>query len=165
MTPFRRRRIDRRNYTERSFDTKLVIALAALAAISILWLTKSYFGVGQNAFTFAVAVLMLYGGYLLIFLVVPALIFLCASAIGRLWNKYRSSPKEWAKAILSDFSESHIAAGEMLMLGEVNLNFLKKGHTAENFNEGLQYALQQGWVEKLDTRLKLTEVGFAESRQ
>ena len=70
-----RRRLDRRNATERALDDKLVITLAALATIPILWLTKTYLGVGQRLFELATGAAL------------PALFFLAAWIFGRLRPK------------------------------------------------------------------------------
>jgi hypothetical protein len=83
-----RRRPDRRNATERGLDAKLIIAFFALVAMPILLLTRSYLGKGQRLFDFAAGAALLYGGYVALFLAVPASFFLAA----RIARKLRRKP-------------------------------------------------------------------------
>jgi hypothetical protein len=79
-----RPRRDRRNNVERGLDAKLVLALVALAAMPILWLMKTYLGVGHRLFDLAIGAVVLFGVSLIVFLSVPALFYFAGWLVRKL---------------------------------------------------------------------------------
>jgi hypothetical protein len=69
-----------------------------------------------------------------------------------------------ARAVLAIFAAYNVRAGEVLVAGQVNMKFLTDGGTEEDYEAGLHYAGEQGWLEPASggTNLRLTEAGFAE---
>jgi hypothetical protein len=73
------------------------------------------------------------------------------------------TPEVSARAILSFFKLKDVRPNEMLVAGQVNQQFLTNGGQAADYAEGIQYAIERGWLEPLtNNRLRLTETGFAE---
>jgi len=74
------------------------------------------------------------------------------------------TPEQSARAILAIFREKSIRPGQILMAGQVNLQFLTSGGTAEDYGAGLTYAGERNWLEagQGGVTLVLTDAGFAE---
>jgi hypothetical protein len=66
-----------------------------------------------------------------------------------------------AKIILSIFKDHSVRAGEVLMKGAVNKEFLLGGGHAPDYNAGLEFAVAQGWLTSEPNMLRLTGKGFA----
>jgi hypothetical protein len=66
-----------------------------------------------------------------------------------------------AKIILSIFKDHSVRAGEVLMKGAVNKQYLLGGGLAPDFKVGLDFAVAQGWVTVEPNMLRLTGAGFA----
>jgi hypothetical protein len=72
------------------------------------------------------------------------------------------TPEESARLILSFFKDHNRRAGEALMLDLVNTEFSTRGGRADDFNAGMEYALDQGWIEMPSSNaMRLTDAGFA----
>ena len=73
------------------------------------------------------------------------------------------TPEESARAILSVFKSKDVRPNEMLMAGQVNLQFLTDGGKGADYAKGVKYAIEQRWLEPLTNhRIRLTETGFVE---
>jgi hypothetical protein len=73
-----------------------------------------------------------------------------------------ATPEESARVILSFFKDHNRRAGEALMFGLVNTEFLTRGGTADDFNAGMEHARDQGWIEMPSSNvIRLTEAGVA----
>jgi hypothetical protein len=67
-----------------------------------------------------------------------------------------------AKHILTTFITSGARAGHVLPEGRVIRAFWKTPWSETDFAPGLDFAMQQGWIERTPTReYRLTEAGFA----
>jgi hypothetical protein len=73
------------------------------------------------------------------------------------------TPEESARRILSIFALNNSRPDDVLMAEQANFAFRQAGGSAAEFQAGLEYAVQNGWLEisENDT-IKLTNVGFAE---
>ena len=71
------------------------------------------------------------------------------------------TPEESARAILAIFAVDNSRPDDVLIAGGVNFAFRQAGGMAEEFQAGLEYAVQNGWLEigENDT-IKLTSAGF-----
>ena len=69
-----------------------------------------------------------------------------------------ASPEGAARKILAIVTEE-TAAGEIMMVGAVNLKFLTAGGTAEDCAAGMEYAVEQGWLEAAGVAVRLTDLG------
>lgn len=66
-----------------------------------------------------------------------------------------------AQLILSIFKTHSVRAGEVLMKGAVNKEYLLGGGLATDFKSGLEFAVAQRWLTVEPNMLRLTETGFA----
>jgi hypothetical protein len=67
--------------------------------------------------------------------------------------------EEAAGAILGIFKANDIAPGHIMMFGHVNRDFISGGGDAGDFERGLEYAINNGWLVVVKTRITLTEAG------
>ena len=74
------------------------------------------------------------------------------------------TPEELARRILSIFALNNSRPDDMLMAEPAIFAFQQAGGSAAEFQAGLLYAVQNGWLEigENDT-IKLTNAGFAEN--
>jgi hypothetical protein len=74
------------------------------------------------------------------------------------------TPEESARRILQLFAAHNRRAGEILMLGAVNMQFQEGGHyRAADLQSGLTYAAEHGWIDPdYHTAVRITEAGFSE---
>ncbi len=79
------------------------------------------------------------------------------------------SPEKFARDILTVFQRNGIGPGAALPSEGVKLAFFDvAGRTQSEFEEGLRYAIQQGWLQSyplwVPPVIRLTETGYAQSR-
>jgi hypothetical protein len=75
------------------------------------------------------------------------------------------TPEESARAILAIFAVDNSRPDHVLMAGGVNFAFRQAGGMAEEFQAGLEYAVQNGWLEIGENNtIKLTNAGFTECK-
>jgi hypothetical protein len=73
------------------------------------------------------------------------------------------TPEESARAILAIFAFHNSRPDDVLMAGQVNFAFRQAGGRAAEFQAGLEYAVQNGWLEIGENNtIKLTNAGFTE---
>src|SRR6516225_7683957 len=73
------------------------------------------------------------------------------------------TPEESARTILSFLKLKDLHPNEMVMASQVNQQFLTNGGKAPAYAEGIEYAIERGWLEPLTKdRFRLTETGFIE---
>jgi hypothetical protein len=71
--------------------------------------------------------------------------------------------EESARRILAIFSAQNVRAGEVLMQGSVNTQFLLDGSARDaDYALGLEFAITQGWLEMTPNAILLTNAGFSE---
>ena len=78
------------------------------------------------------------------------------------------TPKQSARAILNIFKSRNCYAGDPLKISDVKTQFLESHGSAADYDAGLMYAEDNGWLEVRPSRdmqprdmLTLTAVGFA----
>src|SRR5215475_10164161 len=73
------------------------------------------------------------------------------------------TPEQSATAILDIFKSQNCIAGDPLKISYVKAQFLEKHGNAGQYDAGLLYAEDNGWLEVSPTRdmFTLTDVGFA----
>jgi hypothetical protein len=69
-------------------DFHFIATIIALAVLPVLWLSKTYLGVGENQFYDGLALLALFGGRLVLFLLVPAVFLGLGWILKMLYNLY-----------------------------------------------------------------------------
>jgi hypothetical protein len=72
-----------------------------------------------------------------------------------------ATQEDRAKLILSIFKDHNVRAGEILMKGAVNKEFLLSGGHAGDYAGGLEFAVVRGWITTEPNMLRLTGAGFA----
>ena len=73
------------------------------------------------------------------------------------------TPEEAARRILSIFALNNSRPDDVLMAEQANFAFRQAGGSTAEFQVGLEYAVQNGWLEISKTNnIKLTNAGFAE---
>jgi hypothetical protein len=73
------------------------------------------------------------------------------------------TPEEAARRILSIFALNNSRPDDVLMAEQANFAFRQAGGSAAEFQAGLEYAVQNGWLEIGENNtIKLTNAGFAE---
>jgi hypothetical protein len=73
------------------------------------------------------------------------------------------TPEESARAILAIFALNNSRPDDVLMAGQGEFAFRQAGGTAAEFQAGLEYAVQNGWLEIGENNtIKLTNAGFTE---
>jgi TPP-dependent 2-oxoacid decarboxylase len=73
------------------------------------------------------------------------------------------TPEESARAILAIFALQNSRPDDVLMAEQGNFAFRQAGGTAAEFQAGLEYAVQNGWLEiGNDNTIKLTNAGFTQ---
>ncbi len=77
------------------------------------------------------------------------------------------TPEESARHILEIFHEHSRRPGEVLRHNNFLLPFNKGGWRSEDFNSGIIYAAEQGWVELLERGIsvRLTRRGFEQAHK
>ena len=71
------------------------------------------------------------------------------------------TPEESARAILAIFAVDNSRPDDVLIAGGVKFAFRQAGGMAEEFQAGLEYAVQNGWLEIGENNtIKLTNAGF-----
>ena len=81
-----------------------------------------------------------------------------------------STPEQSARAILDIFKFRNCYAGDPLEIGYINTQFLENHGSARDYDAGLVYAEDNGWLEVTPTTrdmqprdmLTLTATGFAQ---
>ncbi len=68
------------------------------------------------------------------------------------------SPEEPARKLLA-IIKHETAAGEIMMVGSVNSKFLTAGGTAKDCADGMEYAVNHGWLENAGVSVRLTNLG------
>jgi hypothetical protein len=68
--------------------------------------------------------------------------------------------EESAKLILEIFKRHNVKAGQILMAGALNIEFLKGGSTAAEYEGGMKFALEKKWIEIEPNMIRLTQDGF-----
>jgi hypothetical protein len=71
------------------------------------------------------------------------------------------TPEESAKLILAIFKRHNVKAGQILMAGALNIEFLNGGGSAAEYGAGMNFALGEKWIEIEPTMVRLTAAGFA----
>ena len=72
-------------------------------------------------------------------------------------------PEESARRILSIFALTNSRPDDALIAEQADFAFRQAGGSAAEFQVGLEYAVQNGWLEISETNnIKLTNAGFAE---
>jgi hypothetical protein len=73
------------------------------------------------------------------------------------------TPEQSATAILDIFKSQNCIAGDPLKISYVKAQFLEKHGSAAQYEAGLMYAEDNGWLEVSPARdmFTLTDVGFA----
>ena len=75
------------------------------------------------------------------------------------------TPEESAHAILAIFAVDNSRPDDVLIAGGVNFAFRQAGGRAAEFQPGLEYAVQNGWLEIGENNtIKLTNAGFTECK-
>jgi hypothetical protein len=73
-----------------------------------------------------------------------------------------SSPEESARAIIAIFKVHGTQVGGFLMSGALAILFARAGYDTRDFADGLQYAVDRGWLELGPFgKIRLTGRGFA----
>ena len=73
------------------------------------------------------------------------------------------TPEASARRILSIFALNNSRPHDVLMAQPADFAFRQAGGSAAEFQVGLEYAVQSGWLEISETNnIKLTNAGFAE---
>jgi hypothetical protein len=73
------------------------------------------------------------------------------------------TPEDSARAILAIFKAHNMRPNGMLMVGQVNTQFLTNGGKAADYAAGLQYAVHKDWlIMTRSSMLLLTNAGFTE---
>jgi len=73
------------------------------------------------------------------------------------------TPEASARRILSIFALNNSRPHDVLMAQPADFAFRQAGGSAAEFQVGLEYAVQNGWLEISETNnIKLTNAGFAE---
>jgi hypothetical protein len=71
--------------------------------------------------------------------------------------------EDYAKAVLSIFSSSHLRPGETLRAEQVSEAFRARNMgTADDYEDALKYAVDRGWLKLQFGMIRLTTVGFAQ---
>jgi hypothetical protein len=72
------------------------------------------------------------------------------------------TPEQPATAILDVFKSKNLIAGDPLLISYVKAQFLEKHRSVAQFDAGVMYAEDKGWLEVSPGRdmFKLTDVGF-----
>jgi hypothetical protein len=74
------------------------------------------------------------------------------------------TPEESARRILSIFALNNSRPDDVLMAEPANFAFRQAGGSAAEFQAGLEYAVQNGWLAIGENNtIKLTNAGFAEN--
>ena len=75
------------------------------------------------------------------------------------------TPGENARAILDIFKHFNTRPDESLRINNFLAIWVKKGFRGADFDSGMTYAKQNGWVVEIQPNevYKLTEIGFAEA--
>jgi hypothetical protein len=73
------------------------------------------------------------------------------------------TPEDAARRILAIFSSKDRRAGEVVRMNVFQGAFPVDGWRSDDFDAGLEYAVESGWVEMASGSLKLTDAGFAEA--
>lgn len=60
------------------------------------------------------------------------------------------NPKDAADKILNILKSRNVKQGECDILGAVNLEFMKLGHSSDDFSSGLNYAQNQGYIKIIE---------------
>ena len=72
------------------------------------------------------------------------------------------TPEESAKRILAIFRRHDVRAEGTLMAGALNVEFLTRGGgTADEYREGMEFALAENSIEIEPNMVRLKEAGFA----
>lgn len=72
------------------------------------------------------------------------------------------TPEQSARAILAIFAQHNVRAGEILMPGQLNSQFLMQLGSAAEYASGIRYAFDNGWLSPGPTgsTIVLTDLGF-----
>jgi hypothetical protein len=68
--------------------------------------------------------------------------------------------EEAARLILKYMREADTDKGQIMMAGALNYKFLKEGQTAADYNAGMKFATDIGWISDENTMVRLTEAGY-----
>lgn len=72
------------------------------------------------------------------------------------------SPEMAARKILGVFRSDGVSIGGALMMSRFTSALLSKGTSRTEFESGLQFAIDRGWIEKTNTMLILAREGYIE---
>lgn len=76
------------------------------------------------------------------------------------------SPEESAHYILTVLLGHRWLGRDILAVANFTLPLAKRGWKNDDFNRGIQYAIEKGWVEvSTPNSIKLTDAGFAEASE
>jgi len=72
------------------------------------------------------------------------------------------TPEQWATAILDIFKSQNCIAGDPLKISNVKAQFLENHGSVGQYDAGLMYAEDNGWLEVSPARdmFTLTDIGF-----
>jgi len=70
-----------------------------------------------------------------------------------------ATPEESAKHILHILKRRNVKRGEVEMQGAIELEFLTKGGTADEFKEGMNFAIGKKWIEVEPSKVRLLKDG------
>ena len=75
------------------------------------------------------------------------------------------TPEQTAEAILGLFNKANKRPGESMLVGAItimNMQIMEVGTDMRgaDVEAGLEYAIEQGWLEKAGSAMRLTEAGF-----
>jgi hypothetical protein len=75
------------------------------------------------------------------------------------------TPEESARAILTIIAFHNSRPDDVLVAEQINFAFRQAGGSAAEFQAGLEYAVQNGWLEiGKNNTIKLTNAGFSEMK-
>jgi hypothetical protein len=70
--------------------------------------------------------------------------------------------EESARSILAILRDRNVKPGESLRAGPVNRDFISNGGAALDFDAGLEYAAEMGWLLVVGAVIRLTDRGVAQ---
>jgi hypothetical protein len=72
------------------------------------------------------------------------------------------TPEESARNILAIFKHHNVQTDEVLLAGALNIQFINAGGSPADYEAGMGFAIQNGWLEQDGMMVRLNAAGFAE---